>query len=401
MSHSRIPGFYRLSLEERRQEIARRLQIEEEAMSALSLPSGLSLETADAMVENAIGVLGLPIGIAANFVIDGEAVLVPMAIEEPSVIAAASHMAKIVAMSGGFQTKVDDSIMIGQIQILDVSDIDTACSLIKLHREDLLKAGNRFCEGMEKRGGGCIDVIPRVLCTKQYEPFVAKPMLIVHVHVDCCDAMGANIVNTIAEGLAPILSSLVQGRIGFCILSNLADKRLARASCSIPYRLLAMDSSGDDGRNVASRIVEGYWFACIDPYRAATHNKGIMNGIDAVAIATGNDWRALEAGAHAFACHTGKYTSLTAYELNDDLGVLNCDIELPMAVGVMGGSTKLHPTIKTSLKILGSFGKTAKKLSGLMASVGLAQNLGALRALACEGIQQGHMALHDRKNKST
>ncbi len=390
MSNSRIPGFYRLSLEERRQEIAQRLQIEKEAFHALSLPLGLSLEAADGMVENAIGVLGLPVGVAANFMIDGEAVLVPMAIEEPSVIAAASHMAKIVALSGGFQTKVDASIMIGQIQIMDVLDMDAACYLIKHHREDLLKTANGFCEGMKKRGGGCVDVVPRVF----------PGMLVVHVHVDCCDAMGANIVNTIVESLAPTLASLVQGRIGFCILSNLADKRLSRAYCSIPYRLLAMDKNSDDGREVAMRIVEGYRFACLDPYRAATHNKGIMNGIDAVAIVTGNDWRALEAGAHAYACRTGKYTSLTTYQLNDDLGVLDCAIELPIAVGVMGGSTQLHPTIKLSLKILGVFGKTAKKLSSLMASIGLAQNLGALRALACEGIQQGHMALHNRKNES-
>ena len=390
MSNSRIPEFYRLSLEERRQEIAKRLQIEKEAFHAFSPHLGLSLEVADAMVENAIGVLGLPIGVAANFMIDGEAVLVPMAIEEPSIIAAASHMAKIVALSGGFQTKVDESIMIGQIQIMDVLDMDAACYLIKHHREDLLKTANGFCEGMKKRGGGCVDVVPRVF----------PGMLVVHVHVDCCDAMGANIVNTIVEGLAPTLASLVQGRIGFCILSNLTDKRLSRAYCSIPYRLLAMDKNGDDGREVAMRIVEGYRFACLDPYRAATHNKGIMNGVDAVAIATGNDWRALEAGAHAYACRTGKYTSLTTYQLNDDLGVLDCAIELPMAVGVMGGSTQLHQTIKTSLKILGAFGKTAKKLSSLMASVGLAQNLGALRALACEGIQQGHMALHNRKNES-
>ena len=390
MSHSRIPGFYRLTVAERRQEIAQRLQIDSQAFHALSLPAGLSLETADAMVENAIGVLGLPIGIAANFMIDGEAVLVPMAIEEPSVIAAASHMAKIVALSGGFHTKVDESIMIGQIQILDVPDMDAACHEIKQRREELLEISNGFCESMRKRGGGCVEVIPRIL----------PGMLIVHVHVDCCDAMGANIVNTIVEGLAPILSVMVHGRAGFRILSNLADLRLARARCSIPYRLLATDKNGDDGRTVASRIVEGYQFACLDPYRAATHNKGIMNGIDAVAIATGNDWRALEAGAHAYACRTGKYSSLSSYVLNDDLGVLHCAIELPMAVGVMGGSTQLHPTIKTSLKILGDFGKTAKKLSGLMSSVGLAQNLGALRALACEGIQQGHMVLHDRKNES-
>ncbi len=390
MSHSIIPGFYRLTVAQRRQEIGQRLQIDSQAFHALSLPNGLSLETANVMVENAIGVFGLPIGVAANFIVDGEAVLVPMAIEEPSVIAAASHMAKIVALSGGFHTKVDESIMIGQIQILDLPDIDAACQQIKEQREELLQICNGFCESMKKRGGGCVDVIPRIL----------PGMLIVHVHVDCCDAMGANTVNTIVEGLAPILSAMVQGRAGFRILSNLADLRLARANCSIPYRLLATDKNGDDGRTVASRMIEGYRFACLDPYRAATHNKGIMNGVDAVAIATGNDWRALEAGAHAYACRTGKYSSLTSYQLNDDLGVMHCALELPMAVGVLGGSTQLHPTIKTSLKILGAFGQTAKKLSGLIASVGLAQNLGALRALACEGIQQGHMALHDRKNES-
>jgi hydroxymethylglutaryl-CoA reductase len=359
-------------------------------LQTLSLSAGLSLEMADAMVENAIGILGLPIGIAANFVIDGESALVPMAIEEPSVIAAASHMAKIVGLSGGFHTKIDDSIMIGQIQILDVPDMGLACQKIEHRREELLKIANSFCENMKKRGGGCVDLIPRIL----------PGMLIVHVHVDCCDAMGANIVNTIVEGLAPILSVAVQGRAGFRVLSNLTDLRLARSYCSIPYRLLATDKNGDNGRIVANRTLEGYQFACLDPYRAATHNKGIMNGIDAVAIATGNDWRALEAGAHAYACRSGKYSSLTSYEMDDQLGVLNCAIELPMALGVVGGSTQLHPTIQALFQILGEFGKTAKKLSSLIASVGLAQNLGALRALACEGIQQGHMFLHARKNES-
>jgi len=397
MSGSRIPQFYKMTIKERLQELVRRAAIVEEDLEAFSLEGGLASKIADTMIENVVGVFGLPLGVAANFVVDGESVLVPMVTEEPSIVAASSHIAKMVAISGGFQTQIDNAIMIGQIQILDVLDIDGACADIFRFKEEFIEKANGFCLNVKSRGGGCVDIIPRVLPAFAGELSDEKPMLVIHVLIDCLDAMGANIVNTVIEGLGPILSSRLNSRLGFQILSNFSDQRLAKAFCRIPYRLLSTDNSGDNGFEIAKKIVEGYLFAKRDIYRATTHNKGIMNGIDAVAIATGNDWRALEAGAHAYACRAGRYTPLTSYQLNSETKSLDCSIELPLSVGVVGGNTKIHPSVKVVLKLLGSFGKSAKKLSSLMAAVGLAQNLGALRALACEGIQQGHMALHHRK----
>jgi hydroxymethylglutaryl-CoA reductase len=401
---SRLPGFFEKSPEERRAIIADRIG---------SLPEPLTLERADQMVENAIGVFGLPLAVAPNFVVDHTPVLVPMVIEEPSVVAAASRIAKLVALNGGFTTQVDEPLMLGQIQLVSVPDIEGAVSRLARAKPAIMAVANISLKSLVARGGGCVDVLARVLpprdpalvtpcLTRSLEqddvlPETQLPFLMVELVINCCDAMGANLINTALEAVSDDVAQIAGGRAVFRILSNLSDRRLARAFCEIPYRALATDVSRDNGRHIAQNIVLGYELAMRDPYRAATHNKGIMNGIDAVLIATGNDWRAAEAGAHAFAARTGHYQSLSHYTLDDKSSVLRCSIELPLAVGVVGGATAAHPTVIANLKMLGSFGESSKKLAGLVASVGLAQNMGAMRALAAEGIQRGHMALHRRK----
>lgn len=370
-------NFYELSIEERR----RRLGV--------SFSQGLELEMADQMVENLVTTLSLPVGVACHFVVDKQPVWVPMAIEEPSVIAAASHMAKLASHRGGFTTQVDKPIMMGQIQLLNSPDWDRANELIVQNQIQLLELANTYCSNLCARGGGCRSLRLKNLSSK---------MAVLEVSVDCQDAMGANLINTVMEGLAPHVEKLTGAVAGFKILSNLSDQRLARSSCEIPYQVLATDKTHDQGRAVAERMLQGYEFACLDPYRACTHNKGIMNGVDAVMIATGNDWRAIEAGAHAYASQKpGGYGPLTTLELDDEKSCLIASIELPLALGVVGGITQTHPTVQTCLELLGVFGKSAGKLAALIASVGLAQNLSAMRALATEGIQKGHMALHTRK----
>ncbi len=369
--------FYELSVSER------------QARVGLSFSEGLDLETADQMVENLVTTLALPVGVACHFVVDNQPVWVPMAIEEPSVIAAASHMAKLAALRGGFQTQVDEPMMMGQIQLLDSPDWDRANQAIIEHEVELLEFANTYCPGLKARGGGCKNIRLKNLSPK---------MAVLEVRINCQDAMGANLINTIMEGLAPKIEALTGAIAGFKILSNLSDQRLARSRCEIPYAALAMDKIHDTGRRVAQRMLAGYEFACLDPYRACTHNKGIMNGVGAVTIATGNDWRAIEAGAHAYAAQkSGHYGPLTHYALDDEHDCLLASIELPLALGVVGGITQTHPTVRACLELLGEFGKSAQALAGLVASVGLAQNLGAMRALAAEGIQKGHMALHTRK----
>ncbi|MEI6805069.1 MAG: hydroxymethylglutaryl-CoA reductase, degradative [Myxococcaceae bacterium] len=369
--------FYKLSVEQRQQRIN------------VSLSQNLSLETADSMIENLVTTLGLPVGVACHFVIDNQPVWIPMAIEEPSVIAAASHMAKLAALRGGFKTHADLPIMIGQIQLLGSPDWDHVKQVIDAQRSELIKIANTYCKNLVLRGGGCEN-----LRLKNLSPNMA----VLEVLINCQDAMGANLINTMMEGLAPKIEELTGAKAGFKILSNLCDQRLARARCEIPYAALAMDKTHDQGRAIAQRMVLGYEFACLDPYRGCTHNKGIMNGVDAVVIATGNDWRAVEAGAHAYASQKqGGYGPLTHLELNDEEVCLSASIELPLALGVVGGITQTHPTVKACLELLGDFGKSSRALAGLVASVGLAQNLGAMRALAAEGIQKGHMALHHRK----
>jgi hydroxymethylglutaryl-CoA reductase len=402
-SKSRLPGFYKRPLDDRLTVVANLADLDAADVRAFTPEGGLACEIADHMVENAIGVLALPLGVATNFVIDGEGVLVPMAVEEPSVVAACSHIAGLAAKGGGFRLDVDPPIMIGQIQVVDVTDVARATTRIEAASDALMAEADLLCPGLVERGGGCRGIEVRVLPPLEAGPHVDldddQTMLVVHVMLDCRDAMGANAINTVVEGLASRIERLAEGRVCLRILSNLADRRLARATMEIPFLALAGKDAVDDasGERVARAIVDAYRFAARDPYRACTHNKGIMNGIDAVAIATGNDWRAIEAGAHAFAARDGRYTSLTSYRVDTKRRVLVGHIELPMAVGTVGGSTRVHPTVKSARKLLGRFADRAERLAGVLAAVGLAQNCGALKALATEGIQRGHMSLHARQ----
>ena len=383
---SRLPGFYELSVEERVQAVASWAGLSEEERAVLA-GAGLAPGRADQMIENVVGIHGLPLGIATNFLINGRDYLIPMAIEEPSVVAAASFMARIVRQAGGFRTCSTEPVMIAQMQILDVPDPWAARFDLLCQKQRLLDLANQTDPVVVSLHGGARDLELRVLPDTP-----AGPMLVAHLLYDTRDAMGANTVNTAAEALAPLVEEITGGRVHLRILSNLADRRLARASCTIPPWELAF---GDyEGEQVVQGIVEAYAFAAADPYRAATHNKGIMNGIDAVALACGQDWRAIEAGAHAYAARDGRYTSLSTWS-RDREGRLVGTLELPLAVGTVGGATRVHPGAQVALKIVGA--STARELAEVMAATGLAQNLGALRALATEGIQRGHMALHARQ----
>ncbi|MGC4122338.1 MAG: hydroxymethylglutaryl-CoA reductase, degradative [Myxococcales bacterium] len=385
---SRLPGFYKLKVEERVAKIASLCQLTSEEAGALYGQAGLPLETADRMIENAVGVLGLPLGLGLNFQINGRDFIVPMAVEEPSVIAAVSFAAKIVRDGGGFTAEADDALMVGQIQVTHFGDAQQARSTLLEHKEELLALANSFHPAMQRRGGGAKDLEVRLL--EAPEGPQAEPLLVVQILIDTQDAMGANLINTVAEGVAPFVERLTGGKVFLRILSNLCDRRLARATCRIPVPLLA--DFGMTGDEVARGIHQASRFALADPYRAATHNKGVMNGVDAVAIATGNDWRAIEAGAHAFAARHGRYGPLSTWVVEDS--ALVGRIELPLAVGTVGGPIKVHPAVKLAHKILGA--ANAKDLAKVMAAVGLAQNLAALRALGSVGIQKGHMALHAR-----
>ncbi len=384
--NSRLPGFYKLPVDERAAMLAERASLTAVDLAALA-SGGLSPELADKLIENVAGVYGLPLGIAANFQVNGRDVLVPMVIEEPSVVAGASFMAKLARAGGGFRTTSSEPEMIGQIQLLDIGDLDAAADAILAHKDELLARAACCDKVVVDLGGGPRDIVVRPLPDTP-----AGPMLIVHLIFDCRDAMGANMVNTACEDLAEPLEQISGGRAGLRILSNLADRRTARAECRIAADALAFGEYA--GADVVHGIVEAWAFAAADPYRAATHNKGVMNGIDPVVIATGNDWRAIEAGAHAYAARSGRYTSLTTWGEDAD-GNLNGAIELPMAVGIVGGTTHAHPLAQVALKILDVH--SARELAEVIAAVGLAQNLAALRALATEGIQKGHMALHARQ----
>ena len=391
MISSRVSGFYRWSLGERARWVARwggpSDGVAAERVNILCGPNGLDLTRADQMVENVIGLHGLPLGVALNFVINGRDVLVPMAVEEPSVIAGASFAARLVREGGGFQTDSSDSEMIGQIQVIDVVDVWSARFKLLSAREELLQCANECDPVIVGLGGGARDLEVRVL-----EGTPIGAMLVVHLVFDCLDAMGANTVNTVCEALAPRIEEMTGGRVGLRILSNLADRRLARARCMIPVE--ALDTDDFAGEQVARGIVEAWALASVDPYRAATHNKGIMNGVDAVVVATGNDWRAIEAGAHAYAAQSGRYCSLSAWE-RDNQGNLIGTLEMPMAVGIVGGATRVHPVAGLAVELLGV--QSARELAEVIVAVGLAQNLAALRALATEGIQRGHMRLHARQ----
>ena len=348
-----------------------------------TLSGGLDAERADKMVESCVGVFSLPLGIGTDVVVNGREHLVPMVVEEASVVAAMSASAKLVKDAGGFVGDADPSLMIGQVQILDVPDVGAALAKLAASRARILAAANASALGLVRRGGGAVDVEVRAFT----EPM---PMLIVHVVLDVLDAMGANAVNTTVEAITPLLAELTGGRPLLRILSNLADRRLARARCEIPATLL--DRPGFTGSEVIDGVVAAWAMAEADPYRAATHNKGVMNGIDAIAIATGNDFRSVEAGAHAFAAKDGRYRPITRWSRKAD--ALVGEIELPLAIGTVGGSTEAHPVARVARKIIGV--TSARELAVVMASVGLAQNLGALRALATDGIQRGHMRLHAR-----
>jgi len=379
--------FYELSLAERQKWLAEQAGLSDSEIAALIGQAGLTAEQADHMVENAAGVYALPLGIGQHFVVNGREVLVPMVIEEPSVVAGASFMARLAKAGGGFTAQADPAVMIGQIQVLDVPDMTAAKKALEEHQAELLEKAACCDTMLQKLGGG-----PRRLDVRMLNETAVGPMLVVHLLVDVLDAMGANAVNTAVENIASDVARLSGGRVLLRILSNLADQRLARAACTIPLGQLAF---GDfPAETVRDGIIEAWAFAAVDPYRAATHNKGIMNGIDAVVLATGNDWRAVEAGAHAYAARSGRYTSLSTWG-KDPQGNLTGSLELPLAVGIIGGATRVHPGAKAALKLMGV--TSAAQLAEIIVSVGLAQNLAALRALATEGIQKGHMTLHARQ----
>ena len=374
---SRIPGFYKLTVEQRRERVREICGLDEQDLAALA-PGGLPMNIADSMIENVIGTMEIPVGIATNFLINGKEYLVPMATEETSVVAAASNAARIAREGGGFRVTYTGSYMIGQVQILGVADLHAARLKLLESKPELLGLANQVDPMLVRLGGGAVDLEPRVVDSP------AGKMLVAHLVVKTQDAMGANAVNSMAEALGPVMAEMAGGRVNLRIISNLADKRLVMARTSIPAEALG-------GEQVVDSIITAYAFAATDPYRAATHNKGIMNGITAVVLATGNDTRAVEAGAHAYAARGGKYSSLTTWE-KDSNGNLSGTLELPLAVGLIGGATKVHPAARAALKILGV--ESAAELAQVMGAVGLAQNLAALKALATEGIQRGHMSLH-------
>jgi hydroxymethylglutaryl-CoA reductase len=376
---SRLPGFYRCTIEERRAALAPRLSAVTRSTVAAA---GLPIEIADRMSENVIGCHGLPLSLALNFLVDGRDVLVPMAVEEPSVVAAASRAALLARAGGGFLGRADAPIMTAQVQLDDVADAPGAEARVAARRAEVLAAGDAAIPSMVARGGGCRDLEVRVL---------AEPgMVVVHVHVDVGEAMGANVVDTVAEAVAPLLAEIVGGRVGLRILTNLPLRRLARAQVAIPLAALGEPPSAG-GIERASRFAEA------DPMRAVTHNKGIMNGIDAAAVALGQDWRSIEAGAHAFAALGGGYRPLATWRVAD--GALVGRIELPLAVGTVGGATRVHPGVRAAFEIMGN--PPARELAVILAAVGLASNLSALHALASEGIQRGHMRLHRRRCEPT
>jgi hydroxymethylglutaryl-CoA reductase len=352
-----------------------------------ALRAGLPLEQADHMIENVIATYALPFGVAQNFVINGRALpAIPMVVEEASIVAACSFSAKLAQPCGGFRAGASEPVMIGQIQTLDVPDMNAARASIAAESTALVEWLNTGNDSTRSRHARAIGIETRELPAERDIP----AMLIVHVLYDCGDAMGANLVNTACEALAPKIESLTGGRVNLRILSNLSDRRMAWAECV----MRGADLNTPEGASAAPLIQEASYFAERDPYRAATHNKGIMNGIDAVAVATGNDWRAIEAGAHAYAARGGRYGALATWRV-DAQGDLTGRIELPLAVGIVGGATRVHPSAQAALRLLGI--TRASELAQIMACVGLAQNFGALRALATTGIQSGHMRLHARQ----
>lgn len=377
---SKISGFYKLSPDERLKAVSEFSNLAEEEASNIRTTGALDIDAADKMAENVIGVMEVPMGVAVNFLINGKDYLIPMATEEPSVIAAASNSAKMARDSGGFITSNTGPVMIGQVQAVGISDPHGARITILENRDEILKQANEVDPVLVRFGGGAKDVEVRVVESP------GGPMVVTHLIVDCRDAMGANAVNTMAEAVAPYIEKITGGRVYLRIISNFADRRIVRAKA-------VFNKEAVGGSSVVEGIIAAYNFAASDPYRASTHNKGIMNGVTAAVLATGNDTRAIEAGAHSYASRSGMYSPLTRYEKNKD-GDLVATIEMPMAVGLVGGATKTNPIARAAVKILGV--KTATEMGEVFASLGLAQNFAAMRALATEGIQRGHMGLHSR-----
>jgi hydroxymethylglutaryl-CoA reductase len=386
MMTSRIPGFHRLSREARVEQLAQSVGLDAAELQLLQHGEALDMATADCMIENAVGVFGLPLGIAANFLVNGKDVLVPMVTEEPSVVAAASNAARLVRAGGGFTAEADPSLMIGQIQLIDVRDPHDAVARLRAEAARLLDVARGLQPRMVERGYGARELEAQV---------IADGSIAVHVIADVGDAMGANSINTLVEGLASEVTAITGGTVNLRILSNLSDRRLARARATIPFEVLATD--GMSGETVARRVESASNFAAASPHRAATHNKGVMNGIDAVALATGNDWRAIEAGAHAYAARDGRYGPLAVWKVE---GQRLCGhLGLPLAVGTVGDRIRINPRARLALRVLAVEG--ARELAAVMAAVGLGQNFAALRALATEGIQRGHMTLHGRGVSAT
>lgn len=387
VENSRLKGFYKLSVKERREKIAELAGLDQDAIDALAATGELSEAAADRIIENVVGTMALPVGVATNFIVDGEHYLVPFALEEPSVVAAASNMAKRCHATGGFVSDNTDPIMIGQIQVVGCDDAFAAKEAVLEASAGLIESCNEVDPILVRFGGGCRDLKARVIDTD------SGPMVIVHILVDCRDAMGANAVNTMAETIAPRIESITGGTVILRIISNLAIHRLARVSAT--FTPTEMSDAGDatQGAEVIEGILQAYHFAAADPFRATTHNKGIMNAISPIGVACGQDWRAIESGAHSYASHERTYGSLTHWE-KDAAGNLVGSIELPMPVGLVGGAVRVHPAAKANVAIMGA--RTADELAKVMAAAGLAQNLGALRALATVGIQAGHMKLHAR-----
>ncbi|HTM46140.1 MAG TPA: hydroxymethylglutaryl-CoA reductase, degradative [Polyangiaceae bacterium] len=400
---SRIPGFYRLPIEARRKAIAELSGCDLDLLHQ-AVDRGLEPSQADKVVENVLGIYGLPFGIALNFLVNGRDHLLPMVVEEPSVIAAASNAARMVRQSGGFQAQMVESLMTAQVQLHDVTDEPLAAKRLSDSTSELLVRAAAAVPNLIARGGG-----PRSLEVR----CLGQGYVVLHIHVDCKDAMGANLVNTIAEAVGPLAAKIAGATLGLRILSNLCDRRRVHVKCKVRVADLVRNerpngdgvaesgpedraswapANGASGQTIAQGITHASRFAELDPYRAATHNKGVMNGLDAVCIATGNDFRAVEAGAHAYAARSGRYQPLATWSLVNDH--LEGNLELPLALGIVGGTLRIHPTAKLALRIAGV--QSADELSILAAAAGLASNLAALRALASEGIQRGHMSLHAR-----
>ncbi|MDB4972163.1 MAG: Hydroxymethylglutaryl-CoA reductase [Myxococcaceae bacterium] len=381
MTSSRVPGFYKLSIEHRQRLLGERLELGVDALAALA-QGGISLDVADKMIENVVGLYAFPLGLCLNLQLNGMDYLVPMVVEEPSVVAAASNAARMVRDGGGFFAESDEPVMISQVQLDEVPDGAAAVEAVLQHREELLQLANEAVPNLVRRGGGARGLEVRDL---------GDNMVVVHFLIDCRDAMGANLVNTVAEAVADRVAELTHGQVGLRILSNLCDHRCVRVRCSVPTSALA---DGEAGDSVRDGVVRASRFAEADPYRAATHNKGIMNGIDPVILATGNDWRAAEAGAHAFAARDGSYRPLCIWRKGKN-GNLEGTMEIPLALGIVGGPARMHKGAALGLKLTGV--TSAQELAMLAACVGMASNLAALRALATDGIQRGHMKLHGRQ----